>query len=227
MHLTPDEVIFFQTGFVKINATIVTTWGVMVFLVLVSWWTTRQYRKNEMPARLRCALEMVVLGIESQIADVGLFRARKYVPFIGTLFLFLATSNAVVAIPGCEPPTGSFSTTVVLASFVFFAVPWFGVREHGFWGYIKGYFKPVFLMAPFHFISELSRTAALAIRLFGNVMSGSVIIAILLTIMPVFFPVLMTILGLVVGMVQAYIFATLAAVFIAAAVRSHENPECD
>jgi F-type H+-transporting ATPase subunit a len=223
MHLTPDEVVFFQIGFAKVNATIVTTWGVMVFLTLVSWWATRGYKKNKMPVRLRCAAEMIVLGIESQISDIGLLHPRKYVPFIGTLFLFLATSNAVVAIPGCEPPTGSFSTTVVLAIFVFFAVPWFGIRKHGVWGYIKGYFKPVFLMAPFHFISELSRTAALAIRLFGNIMSGSVIIAILLTIMPVFFPVLMTILGLVVGIVQAYIFATLAAVFIAAAVRSHDN----
>ncbi len=223
MHLSPDELVFYQKGFVKLNATIVTTWGIILFLVLGAWLVTRRIVLRGKVPRWQTFLEIVVLGIQNQISDVGLVSARNYLGFLGTLFLFLVTSNALVMIPGVEPPTGSFSTTSTLAVLVFFAVPFYGIRENGFLGYFKGYFRPSVLLAPFHLISELSRTLALAIRLFGNIMSGSLVVAILLSVTPLFFPVVMTILGLIVGVVQAYIFTTLAAVFIAAAVQSHES----
>ena len=144
---------------------------------------------------------------------------QKYLGFLGTLFLFVAAASLCTVIPGYEPPTGSLSTTAALALCVFVAVPFFGIEEQGVGGYLKSYAKPTFIMLPFNIISELSRTLALAVRLFGNMMSGAMIIAILLTITPFIFPIVMTLLGLLTGMVQAYIFSILAAVYIAAATR--------
>jgi len=144
---------------------------------------------------------------------------------LGTLFLFLATASLFTVVPGYEPPTGSLSTTLALALCVFVAVPFFGITEQGVGGYLKSYVKPTFIMLPFNIISEVSRTLALAVRLFGNMMSGAMIVAILLSITPLFFPIIMTALGLLTGMVQAYIFCILATVYIAAATRSRKpNP---
>jgi F-type H+-transporting ATPase subunit a len=162
---------------------------------------------------------MVVTGIEKQIEDVGLPHPEKYLGFLGTLFLFVAMAALCTVIPGYDPPTASLSTTAALALCVFAAVPIFGIREQGLGGYLKSYLQPTVIMLPFNIISELSRTLALAVRLFGNMMSGAMIIAILLTITPFLFPIIMTALGLLTGMVQAYIFSILAAVYIAAATR--------
>jgi len=133
--------------------------------------------------------------------------------------LFLAMAALCTVIPGYQPPTGSLSTTVALALCVFVAVPLFGIAERGFGAYLKSYAQPTFIMLPFNIISEISRTLALAVRLFGNMMSGAMIIAILLAITPFIFPVVMMALGLLTGMVQAYIFFILATVYIAAATR--------
>ncbi|MDI1314733.1 F0F1 ATP synthase subunit A, partial [Prosthecobacter sp.] len=146
----------------------------------------------------------------------------KYIGFLGTLFLFVATAALCTIIPGYEPPTGSLSTTAALALCVLIAVPMFGIADQGMGGYLKSYLEPTIIMLPFNLISEVSRTLALAVRLFGNMMSGAMIIAILLTITPFLFPILMTVLGLLTGMVQAYIFSILAAVYIAAAIRTRE-----
>jgi F-type H+-transporting ATPase subunit a len=167
-------------------------------------------------------LEIVVTGIEIQIEEVGLNQPRKYLGFLGTLFLFVAVASLCTIIPGYEPPTGSLSTTTALALCVFVAVPYFGIEEQGMGNYLKSYAEPTVIMLPFNIISELSRTLALAIRLFGNMMSGAMIIAILLTITPFIFPIVMTVLGLLTGMVQAYIFSILAAVYIAAATRARK-----
>jgi F-type H+-transporting ATPase subunit a len=158
--------------------------------------------------------------LEQQIKDTGLNEPRKYLSFLGTLFLFVATCSLCTVIPGYKPPTGSLSTTAALALCVFIAVPLYGIRAQGFGGYLRTYTKPTLIMLPFNIISELSRTLALAVRLFGNMMSGVMIIGILLTITPFVFPIVMTALGLLTGMVQAYIFSILAAVYIAAATRT-------
>ena len=155
----------------------------------------------------------------NKFEEVGLSQPQKYLGFLGTLFLFVATASLCTVIPGYEPPTASLSTTAALALCVFVAVPFFGIEEQGLGDYLKSYTKPTFIMLPFNIISELSRTLALAVRLFGNMMSGAMIIAILLTITPFIFPIIMTMLGLLTGMVQAYIFSILAAVYIAAATR--------
>lgn len=222
MHLTPDEIIFWQYGLFKLNATIVFTWGLMLVLTVGSKLVTRKLSTELARAPWQSLLEIVVTGIETQIREVGLRQPEKYLGFLGTLFLFLATASLCTVIPGYEPPTGSLSTTVALALSVFVAVPLFGIEEQGLGGYLKSYAEPTAIMLPFNIISELSRTLALAVRLFGNMMSGAMIIGILLTITPFLFPIVMTALGLLTGMVQAYIFTILAAVYIAAAAGSRK-----
>ena len=219
MHLSPDQIIFWQYGFIKLNATIVFTWGLMLVLVLGSKFITRNLSTDLQRSRWQNLLEIIVTAIENQIQDVGLSQPRHYLSFLGTLFLFIAVASLCTVIPGYEPPTGSLSTTTALALCVLVAVPFFGIVDQGIGGYLKSYVEPTFVMLPFNIISEISRTLALAVRLFGNMMSGAMIIAILLTITPFIFPVVMTVLGLLTGMVQAYIFSILAAVYIAAATR--------
>jgi F-type H+-transporting ATPase subunit a len=220
MHLSPDEVVFWQRGILKLNATMVFTWVLMAGLALGSKLVTRKLSTEIARSRWQNLLEIVVTGIEKQIEDVGLGRPRPYLSFLGTLFLFVATASLCTIIPGFQPPTGSLSTTAALALCVFVAVPLYGIEQQGIGGYLRSYMQPTFFMLPFNIISELSRTLALAVRLFGNMMSGAMIIGILLTITPFAFPVVMTALGLLTGMVQAYIFSILAAVYIAAAVRT-------
>jgi F-type H+-transporting ATPase subunit a len=217
MRLSPDEIIFWQQGFFKLNATIVFTWGLMLVLVVGAQLITRKLSTDLTRSRWQNLLEIIVTGIEQQIRDVGLRHPRKYIGFLGTLFLFVATASLCTVIPGYEPPTGSLSTTAALALCVLVAVPLYGVADQGFAGYLKSYLEPTVIMLPFNIISEISRTLALAVRLFGNMMSGAMIIGILLTITPFVFPIVMTVLGLLTGMVQAYIFSILAAVYIAAA----------
>jgi len=228
MRLSPDEIIFWQNGFLKLNATIVFTWVLMLVLTVSSRLITRKLSTDLQRSRWQNLLEIVVTGIEKQIEEVGLAHPEKYLPFLGTLFLFVATAALFTIFPAYQPPTGSLSTTVALALCVFVAVPLFGIAEQGVGGYLKSYVKPTFIMLPFNIISEISRTLALAVRLFGNMMSGAMIIAILLTITPFIFPIFMTALGLLTGMVQAYIFSILAAVYIAAATRVRKpGPESD
>lgn len=222
MRLSPDEIIFWKYEFFKLNATIVFTWGLMFVMVVGAKLITRKLSVGLKRSRWQNLLEIVVTGIEKQLEEVGLSQPRKYLGFLGTLFLFVAMASLCTVIPGYEPPTGSLSTTVALALCVFVAVPFFGIEEQGVGNYFKSYVTPTFIMLPFNIISELSRTLALAIRLFGNMMSGAMIIGILLTITPFIFPIIMTALGLLTGIVQAYIFSILAAVYIAAATRARK-----
>jgi F-type H+-transporting ATPase subunit a len=225
MHLSPDEVVFWQYGFAKLNLTILTTWVLMGVLVIGAKLVTRNIgqidKRSGQVTRWQSLLEIVVGAIKQQIIEVGLRQPEKYMGFIGTLFLFVAMASIFTIIPGYEPPTASLSTTAALAMCVLVAVPLFGIRELGLGRYLKDYLQPTFIMLPFNIISELSRTLALAVRLFGNMMSGGMIIGILLTITPFLFPIAMSVLGLLTGMVQAYIFSILATVYIAAATGTH------
>ena len=223
MSLTTDDIIFWEHGFIKLNATIVITWVLMLAMVVGARLITRHLTSDVKIPRWQNMLEAIVSGINQQIKEIGIQNPEKYLSFIGTLFLFIAFAALCTVIPGYEPPTGSLSTTAALAISVFVAVPLFGIEEKGLWGYLKSYLEPTFIMLPFNVISEITRTLALAIRLFGNMMSGAMILSILLVISPFIFPVLMVLLGLLVGMVQAYIFGILATVFIAAATQASRH----
>ena len=223
MHLSPDEIVFWQAGWVKLNATIVFTWVVMLVLVVGARLITARLSTGMVRSRWQNVLEVIVLAIGQQIEDVGLERSRRYLGFLGTLFLFIAVSALLTVVPGYTPPTGSLSTTAALALIVFVAVPFFGIAEKGLGDYLRSYTRPTVLMLPFNIIGEISRTLALAVRLFGNMMSGAMIVGILLSISPFLFPVVMRALGLLTGMVQAYIFFILATVYIAAATRATKS----
>ena len=223
MHLSPDQIIYWQMGFLKLNATIAFTWLVMLVLVVGSTLVTRKLSTHLERPRWQNLLEVLVITINKQIEEVGLSQPHRYLSFLGSLFLFIAASALGTMIPGFEPPTGSLSTTTALALCVLVAVPLFGIQQQGIGGYLSSYTKPTMIMLPFNIISEVSRTLALAVRLFGNMMSGAMIIAILLTITPFLFPVVMTLLGLLTGIVQAYIFFVLATVYIAAAIRTQKT----
>src|SRR5580698_7083499 len=164
MRLSPDQMIFWQYGFFKLNGTIVFTWGLMLALAVGSILITRKLSTGLERSRWQCLLEIVVTAIEKQIEDVGLSHPEKYLGFLGTLFLFIATASLCTIIPGYEPPTGSLSTTAALALCVFVAVPFFGIADQGMRGYLKSYAEPTVIMLPFNIISELSRTLALAVR---------------------------------------------------------------
>jgi F-type H+-transporting ATPase subunit a len=223
MELSPDQTIFWQYGFITINLTLVTTWGIMVLLIVSSWLITRKLTSGIKISRWQCFLEIIVTGINEQIEEVGLSKPEQYIGFIGTLFLFIGVSNICIIFPWYRPPTASLSTTTALALSVFLAVPFYGISKSGVWGYLKSFLQPTWIMLPFNLIGEVSRTLALAIRLFGNIMSGGMIVAILLSISPFIFPVVMNLMGLLTGTVQAYIFSILATVYIAAAVRNSKE----
>jgi len=221
VEISPDQIELLRWGALELNATIVFTWLVMAILVLGSWLVTRRLSTTTRISRWQNLLEVLVDGIRQQIRDVSRQEPGAYLPFIGTLFLFIAVSNVLTIVPGWQPPTGSLSTTTALALCVLVAVPVYAVAERGVLAYLRKYVEPTPFMLPFNVIGEISRIVALAVRLYGNIMSGTVIVGILLSIVPFLFPILMRLLGLLTGLIQAYIFAILAMVYIASATREH------
>ncbi|HPD20585.1 MAG: F0F1 ATP synthase subunit A [Desulfomonilia bacterium] len=217
--ITPDAVIFWQMGWIKLNLTIVFTWITMGILLAVSLLATRRIRPGKDLSPWQNFLEAVIEIASNQIEDISQQRAGKYLDFIGTLFLFIAVSNLFAVIPGYVPPTGSLATTSALALCVFVAVPVYGIVTEGLVQYLKLYSSPTLFMLPFNIVSEFTRTLALAVRLFGNIMSANKIAAILMAVIPLVFPVFMHLLELLTGFIQAYIFAVLAMVYITSATR--------
>lgn len=223
MNIDPSEIIYFQWGFVRITATLVFTWVIMIVLALVSFLITRNIKSEGVISKGQNILEALVETINSQIKQISQQEPGKYLPFIGTLFIFILVSNVFSIIPGFIAPTGSLNTSTALALCVFLSVPVYGVAEKGIKGYLKEYIKPTFFMLPFNIIGEISRTLSLAVRLYGNVMSSSIIVVILLGVVPFFFPVVIQALGLLTGVIQAYIFAILAIVYIASATENEKK----
>jgi F-type H+-transporting ATPase subunit a len=221
--ISPDTVVWWQWGWASLNATIVFTWLVMGLLVVFAWLGTRRLTSETRFSRWQNLLEVLIDGMCGQIAEISQDNPRRYLPFVGTLFLFIVVSNLLAMFPVYVPPTGSLSTAAALAILVFLAVPVYGIIDQGVGGYLRHYIQPTPLMLPFHIIGELSRTLALAVRLFGNIMSGTKITAILLVVIPLFFPVLMQALGLLTGLIQAYIFAVLAMVYIASGTQARQQ----
>ena len=222
MTLSPDQTVLFEFGFIRINATLLFTWLVMALLVVGARWITRRLSSDATLSSGQHLLEVLVTGMSDQIRDIARQDSTPYLPFVGTLFVFIATCNLLAIVPGYEPPTSSLSTTTALALCVFIAVPLYGIRRRGWRAYLKDYLEPTPIMLPLNLLGEVARTLALAVRLYGNVMSGGIVVAILLVITPLFFPVLMHALELLTGVIQAYIFAVLATVYIAAATAVHE-----
>jgi F-type H+-transporting ATPase subunit a len=223
MHLSPDEIVLFSLGPFVVRGTLAYTWIVMALLCLVSYLVTRRLSRELHMGRWQNLLEVVVATVRNSVEEVAPGHGLGLLPFIGTLFLFIAVSNVLGVVPGFTPPTASLSTTSALALVVFFAVPIYGIHTQGLGGYLKQYVQPTPLMLPFHVLGEVTRTLALAVRLFGNVMSGGMLAGMLLALAPLFFPILMQALGLLTGLVQAYVFAILALIYMASGIQVHER----
>lgn len=223
MNITPDAITLFRYGFIHLNVTILMTWLVMIVLVIFSWLVTRRIAKRKASSRLETMLEVIVEFIYRQLQDIGLAKPEKYIFFIGTLFIFIGFCGILTVLPGYIPPTGSLSTTAALAICVFIAVPSYAIKEKGVVGFFRNYLRPFFIFLPFNIIADFTRTLALAMRLFGNAMSGTLIIGIMISLSPLVFPVFFHVLDLITSMIQAYIFTVLATVYIAAATRTFEE----
>lgn len=223
MNISPDQTVLLDFGPVSINATLVFTWLTIALLAGLARWITRKLSTTGELSSWQNCLEVLVEGAQRQIRDIARQDPDPFLSFIVTLFFFIATCNLLAVVPGYEPPTGSLSTTTALALCVFYAVPFYGIRRHGLRRFLHLYLEPTPLMLPLNLIGELARTLALAVRLYGNVMSGGLVAAILLLVAPFVFPALMNVLGLLTGLIQAYIFAVLATVFIAAATAAQEQ----
>lgn len=224
MHISPDDIVLWQGGALKLNATLAFSWLVMTLLTGGSWLITRHLSTGAELSRWQNLVEVLVIGLRDQIRAVSRQEPGRFLPFVGTLFLFIAACNLLAIVPGFTPPTASISTTTALALCVFIGEPLYGIASCGLGSYLRQYIRPSVLMLPFNIIGELSRTLALAVRLYGNMMSGTVIAGILLGLTPILFPVVMQALGLLTGMIQAYIFSILAMVYIAAATRGQTTP---
>lgn len=179
-----------------------------------------------MPRRLsgwQVAAEFLMEHLEAIMRDMSGGDPRRYTPLVLTLALFIGVANLLGLVPGMRAPTADLSTTAALAVVVFLAVPFYGVRARGLRGYLRHYLQPSPLLLPVEVITEFSRTLALAVRLFGNVMSEELVIAVLLSIAGLLVPVPMMMLVVLTGVVQAYIFSVLTVVYLSAAVRAEKT----
>jgi F-type H+-transporting ATPase subunit a len=213
-----SAVVLFTFGAVQITATVATTWGVMLGLGLLSWLAMR--RPAPSPGLLQTLAEGVVTGLEGAIAAAAPQHARELLPFIGTLWIFLVVANLVGLIPGLHSPTRDLSATSALAILVFFSVHGYGIRSQGLKNYLRHYLSPSPILLPFHLISEVTRTIALAIRLFGNIMSLETAAALVLMVAGFLAPVPLLMLHVIEALVQAYIFGMLTLIYVAGGMQS-------
>jgi F-type H+-transporting ATPase subunit a len=218
-----DEIeALFAIGPFRVTATVVTTWGILLALGLGSTLATRHLSVDQ-PGLVQTALEGVVQAIEGAIEAVLPDRAGLLLPFVGTLWLFVAVANLVSLVPGLHSPTADLSTTAALAFVVFLSVHAFGIGTDGWRSYLRHYLSPTPILLPFHLLGELSRTLALAVRLFGNMMSLEMAALLVLLVAGLLVPVPVLMLHIVEALVQAYIFGMLALIYIAGGMQSRDE----
>ena len=210
----------FNIGPLEITTTVITTWGIMAVLSVFFWLTTR--RMSQKPASVQTVLEATVTIIENAVADVAPQQAKLLTPFIGSLWIFLVIANLSGLIPGLHSPTRDLSATAALAIIVFLSAHWYGIRTQGIKNYLHHYLRPSPILLPFHLISEITRTVALAIRLFGNMMSLEMAALLILLVAGFLAPVPILLLHIIEALVQAYIFGMLALVYIAGGIQSQQ-----
>ena len=209
-----DTIPILKIGDIVIGGTVFYSWLVMGVLTLISWLATRNLKTTLRVSALQTAMESVVRAIRTQIIEVSGDNPARYIPIMGTFFLFIGMSNLMTVIPWFRAPTASLSTTAAFALCVFCAMPIYGVQNAGIKGYLKKYIEPTPVMLPLNILSDFSSTFSLAFRLYGNMLSGAILASVLMMLVPFVIPLPMQILGLVTGIIQAYIFALLAIVYV-------------
>lgn len=206
----------FMVGPVPIMPAVVVTWAIMAVLVLGAFLLTR--RLTLVPSPAQAAAELLVATVDSQIRDMTGAAPAPYRAFIGTLFLFILIANWSSLIPGVRPPTATMETPAALAALVFLSIIFFGVKGRGVGGFLRGFALPNAAMIPLNMLESVTRIFSMFVRLFGNVMSGVFVIAIVGSLAALIVPIPLMVLDLLTGAVQAYIFAVLSMVFITSAV---------
>lgn len=212
--------VVFHLGPVPITRPIVTSWGIMFVLAVAAKLLTR--RLSVRPDRRQAAIEIVVVAITTQISDTMRGDPKPFLPLLGTFFIFLAVANLSGMFPGVEPPTAHIEVAGALALVVFLSTQYYGIRGRGLFGYLKSFARPSVIMLPLNVFGEITRTFSLMVRLFGNIMSGELIIGVAVALAGLLLPVPLMLLEILTGLVQAYIFTILAAVFIGGATGSTE-----
>ncbi|MGC1678468.1 MAG: F0F1 ATP synthase subunit A [Candidatus Binataceae bacterium] len=216
-----EAIIVFHFGSVPITGPVVTTWVLIAVLAIACRFATRRLRV--LPNSLQAMIETLVSAIEEQVRGIVNRDPAPFVPLLGSLFVFLVVANLSGVLPGVRAPTAVIETPAALAVIVFFSVHIFGVRQNGLGGYLKGYLKPNPLLLPLNILSEFTRSFSLMMRLFGNIMSDELVIAIVVALAGLLVPIPFMAFEILVGLVQAYIFTVLAAVYIGGAVGSIEK----
>jgi F-type H+-transporting ATPase subunit a len=212
--------ILFNVGPVEITTTVVTTWVIMVLIWLFAWLVSRNLRIE--PGPLQTVIEGIVTTIENAISAVAPQHTQNIMPFIGSLWIYLVIANLSGLIPGAHSPTRDLSATAALAFLVFLSTHWFGIRIQGVNNYLRHYLKPSPVLLPFHIISEITRTIALAVRLFGNIMSLEMAALLILLVAGFLAPVPILMLHIVEALVQAHIFGMLALIYVAGSIQSQQ-----
>jgi len=217
--------ILFQIGPLQISETVVTTWIIMLALAVLAWLSTRNLSLQ--PKRWQTVLEIIVSAMESAIAQVAANQTRVVLPVIASLWVYLVCANLLGLIPGLHSPTRDLSATAALAILVFIYSQYFAIRYIGPKRFLLHYIQPTPFLLPFHIVSEISRTVALAIRLFGNMMSLEMAAVLILVIAGFLVPIPLLMLHIVEALVQAYIFGMLALIYIAGSIQSQQirHPE--
>ena len=211
----------FQVGPLAFSNTVVTTWCIMLLMLLVTVLVKHRLRTRQ-PGRLQTIVEAVVTVIEQAVLEVAPQHGRHIMPFIGSLWLFLVVANLSGLIPGVHSPTRDLSATAALAIVVFLSVHWYGIRIQGLKNYLRHYLTPSPILLPFHLISEITRTIALAVRLFGNIMSLEMAAMLILLVAGFLAPVPLLMLHIIEALVQAYIFGMLALIYVAGGLQSQQ-----
>jgi len=215
-----DDTTSFTIGILTIHPSIISTWGVMVFIISLVWLGTRNMQM--FPSGVQIVIEAIFEAIEQAILEVAPKHGQQIMPFIATLWVFLIIANMVGLIPGLHSPTGDLSVTSALAILVFLSVHWYGIRTQGLKKYLHHYLQPTPMLLPFHIISEFTRTLALAIRLFGNVMSLEMAAMLIVLVAGFLAPIPILMLHIIEALVQAYIFGMLALIYLASAMQSQQ-----
>ncbi len=216
-----ENIIVFHLGGLPVSDSVVTTWGIMLGLAVFAWLTTRKL--TLFPGLCQTVAEIVLTAIDEAVLAVAPEHGRRIMPFIATLWLFLIVANLVGLIPGLDSPTRDLSVTSALAVLVFLSVHWYGIRTQGLKNYLRHYLSPSPILLPFHIISEFTRTLALAVRLFGNMMSLEMAAMLILLVAGFLAPVPILMLHIIEALVQAYIFGMLALIYLAGAIQSQQQ----
>jgi F-type H+-transporting ATPase subunit a len=195
----------FSVWGIWVSSTVVSTW-VMMAIVLALAAAARWLRP--------VALEMLVDALDDAFSEMMARPATPYLPFLGSLAVFIAAANVIGVVPLLTTPTRDINTPASLSLVVFLAVPYFTIREKGIVGYVRDLASPIFML-PLEIIGQLSRTLSLTLRLFGNIISTELIVAVVFTLVPLVLPLPLIGFSIFTGLLQAYIYTVLTAVYLA------------